>query len=207
MWQHRSHLLAPLTELTKIKHKKDFVWNSTHEQAFQNIKLALKRDVMLSYPDFTIPFYIYTDASDYQLGSVIQQNNKPIAYYSRKLSKAQLNYTTTEKELLSIYETLREYRNILLGMELHVYTDHKKLLFENKDSGRVQRWRVLLEEFGPTLHFVAGNYYDAADALSRLPILPTKIVEGRGGACTKIDKKSKDTMAVWNHSTYAIQTR
>ena len=51
---------------------------------------------MLSHPDFNKPFEIHTDASKYQLGAVIAQDNKPIAFYSRKLNKAQLNYTTTE---------------------------------------------------------------------------------------------------------------
>ena len=55
------------------------------------------------------------DASDYQLGAVILQNNKPIAFYNRRLTSAQEKYTITERELLAILETLKEYRNILLG--------------------------------------------------------------------------------------------
>ena len=81
----------------------------------------------LAHPDFSKPFVIYTDASDYQLGSVITQEGKPLAFYNRKLNKAQKNYTVTEKELLSIVETLKEFRGIWLGHKIKIYTDHKNL--------------------------------------------------------------------------------
>ena len=70
---------------------------------------------MLAFPDFSKPFVINTDASHTQLGAVISQDDRPIAFYSRKLNDAQTRYTTTERELLSIVETLKEFRNILLG--------------------------------------------------------------------------------------------
>ena len=85
------------------------------------------REVFLAYPDFNAPFEINTDASKLQIGAVISQKGKPIAFYSRKMNSAQQNYTTTEKELLSIVETLKEFRNILLGHQITVYTDHKNL--------------------------------------------------------------------------------
>ena len=96
---------------------------------------------------------IRTDSNDRQLGAVISQNGKPLAFYSRKLSGAQRNYTTTEQELLSIIETLKEFRNILLGQRIKVFTDHKNLVHESelKTSQRVMRWRLLLEEYGPEI--------------------------------------------------------
>ena len=62
----------------------------------------MAREVILAFPDFNKPFHIYTDASDTQLGAVITQEGKPIAFYSKKLNPAQTRYTTMEKELLSI---------------------------------------------------------------------------------------------------------
>ena len=84
----------------------------------------------LVYPDFNKTFEIHADASDYQLGAVISQENKPIGFFSRKLTKPQRNFTVTEKELLAIVETLKEFQNVLLGHETTVPTDHKKLTCE-----------------------------------------------------------------------------
>ena len=98
----------------------------------------------MAYPDFEQPFVIHTDASHTQLGAVISQHNKPIAFYSRKLNPAQTRYTTTERELLSIVETLKEFRNILLGQKIVVHTDHKNLTCKNFNTERVMRWRLIL---------------------------------------------------------------
>ena len=68
---------------------------------------------------------LHTDASAIQLGGVITQNDKPLAFFSRKLLESQQSYTTTERELLSIVELIKEYRNMLLGQKIIVYTDHK----------------------------------------------------------------------------------
>ena len=110
-----------------------------------------------------------------QLGSVISQEGKPIAFYSRKLNPAQTRYTTTERELLSIVETLKEFRNILFGQQLVVHTDHKNLTCKNFNTERVMRWRLILEEFGPELRYVKGEDNVVADALSRLEMTPNEI--------------------------------
>ena len=76
-------------------------------------------------------------------GMYVFLHNKPIAFYSRKLNDAQTRYTTTERELLSIVETLKEFRNILLGYPIVVYTDHKNLTCANFNTERVMRWRLM----------------------------------------------------------------
>ena len=89
------------------------------------MKQLIAKETLLAYPDFDKKFTIlHTDASDFQLGTVIMQEGKLLAFYSWKLTTAQRNYTTTEKELLSIVGTLKEFRNILLGYEIEVFTDH-----------------------------------------------------------------------------------
>ena len=170
MWKQRSHILAPLTDLVGLG-KKKIKWESKHQDSFDRIKKVLAKETILNYPKFDRPFDIHTDASDRQLGAVISQDGKPLAFYSRKLSSAQRNYTTTEQELLSIVETLKEFRNILLGQIIKVHTDHKNLVHESelKTSQRVMRWRLLLEEFGPEIVYIKGPKNVVADALSRLP--------------------------------------
>ena len=84
----------------------------------------IARDVVLVYPDFSEVFEIYTDASSRQLGAVITQKERPIAFFSWKLYAAQQKYSVTELELLSIIEMLKEFRGMLWGQRIKVYTDH-----------------------------------------------------------------------------------
>ena len=96
---------------------------------------------------------------------------RSLAFYSRKLSGAQRNYTTTEQELLSIMENLKEFGNILLGQRIKVFKDHKNLVHgsELKTFQSIMRWRLLLEEYGPEIEYTKGPKNVVADALSRLP--------------------------------------
>ena len=124
------------------------------------------REVLLAYPDFNAPFEIHTDASKLNIGTVISQKGKPIAFYSRKMNSAQQNFTTTEKELLSLVATLKGFRNILLGHQITVYTDHKNLAYKSFNTERVMRWRLILEEFGPELKYIKGENNVVADPRS-----------------------------------------
>jgi hypothetical protein len=135
MWPKRSDILAPLSSMTSSK--VPWKWTEVHQKAFDKIKQLIARETLLTYPDFNKPFEIHTDASQLQLGACISQEGKPVAFYSRKLNPAQTRYTTTEKELLSIVETLKELRTILLGQQIIVHTDHQNLTFKQFNSDRV----------------------------------------------------------------------
>ena len=100
MWPRRSHTLAPLTKLTSIKTR--FKWTQVEQDAFDEIKRIVARDNLLTYPDFNETFKIHTNASAIQLGAVISNKGKPIAFYSGKLTDAQQGYTVMERELLII---------------------------------------------------------------------------------------------------------
>ena len=178
MWPRRSHILAPLTDLLGTK---TFQWGAAQDESFKKMKAIIARDTLLAYPDHNKTFHIETDASDYQLGGRIFQcvkdpvsgksKEQDIAFYTRKLNSAQKNYTTIEKELLSIVEVLKEFRATLLGARIEIYTDHKNLTYKMSQytTQRVLRWRLCLEEYGATFHYKTGESNYIADALSRVP--------------------------------------
>ena len=109
-------MLAPLTILTSIKSK--FKWTQVEQDSFDEIKQVVDHDTLLTYPDFNETFKIHTDASVFQLGAVISQKVKHLASCSREVTDVQQWYTVTERELLSIVKTLKEYRYIFNWSEV-----------------------------------------------------------------------------------------
>ena len=105
---------------------------------------------------------------NYQLGACLMQDNLPVAYYSKKLNSAQMNYPTINKELLCVIATLREFWSMLLGAEIHIHTDHKNILNIGDSSERRLCWISYVDEYGPTLHFIEGPQNFIADTFSRL---------------------------------------
>jgi hypothetical protein len=139
LWAKRSKLLAPLTDLvgecgqTKVTRAKGtkkvpWYWDKVHQKAFDAVKATIARDVVFAYPDYSKTFEVYTDALSTQLGSVITQSNRPLAFFSRKLLETQQKYSITEIELLARVETLKEFKGLLWGQKLVVYTDHQNLM-------------------------------------------------------------------------------
>lgn len=175
MYRKRSHILAPLT---KMSGKKGLIpWDDQCQKAFDEIKALLAKEAFLAYPDHNLPFEIYVDASDVQLGAAIFQKGRPVAFYSRKLNAAQRNYTVGEKELLSIVETLKEFHTMLYGcQDITVFTDHKNNTFTTLRTQRVLRWRLFLEDYGVKLQYIKGDHNRLADALSRLPMKEPDVV-------------------------------
>jgi hypothetical protein len=138
-WAKRSEMLAPLTDLVgecsgikttkkNTTKKKPWPWDLIYQQVFDNVKAAIAKEVVLAYPDFSKPFEIYTDASSTQLGAIIAQYNRPIAFFSRKLFETQQKYSVTEIELLAKVKTLKKLKGILWGQSIKVFTDHKNLI-------------------------------------------------------------------------------
>ncbi len=89
--------------------------------AFDNVKATIAKEVVLAYPDSTKPFDVYTDASMMQLGAVITQGTRPIAFSGMKLSLTQTKYSVTKIEFLAIEETLKEFGGMLWGQTIKVY--------------------------------------------------------------------------------------
>ncbi len=156
-------------------------WTDKMQQAFDKMHLLMAANVLAAYLDHNKRFNIYTDASDFQLGACIIQERRPVAYFLQKLTKSQQNYTTMEKEMLSIVATLKELWSMLLGKDIHVFMDHKNLTFNTLKTQRVLHWRTKIEECIPILHYIEGPCNFLADNFSRLHrlVTPAQIAEGK----------------------------
>lgn len=170
-----SHITKPLTSLLK----KDVTFNWSHEQehSFNTLKQKLMSAPLLQYPDFSKPFIVTTDASNYAVGAILSQGevgkDKPIAFASRTMNKQEGNYSTTEKELLAILFGVNTFRPYLYGYKFKIVTDHRPLtwLFNAKDpGGRLLRWRLKLEEYNYEIVYKPGRINCNVDALSRYPV-------------------------------------
>ncbi|MBE2321327.1 hypothetical protein DVA67_035760, partial [Solirubrobacter sp. CPCC 204708] len=151
-----------------------FEWNADCEEAFKKLKESLISPPIMQSPDWNLPFELMCDASDYAIGAVLGQrkDGKPhvIYYASRTLNDAQMNYTTTEKELLAVVFALDKFRSYVIGTPIVVFTDHSalKYLFSKQDAkARLIRWILLLQEFNLIIKDKKGVENVVADHLSR----------------------------------------
>lgn len=174
---HCAELLLPLHELCSGKSNKTLDWkDETDRKAFNDAKKALADAALLSYPSNFAPLAITADASDTAVGAVLEEftNNSwhPMAFFSKKLKKAERRYSTFDRELLAIYLAIKHFRHLVEGRSFHVYTDHKPLtgsiFSSNKDtSPRQTRHLCFISEFTTDIRFLPGKQNLAADALSR----------------------------------------
>ncbi|CAN6579368.1 unnamed protein product [Malus baccata var. baccata] len=168
-----SKISTPLCRL--LQKDVTFDFNEECEKAFKHLKEMLTSTPIIRPPDWSIPFELMCDASDYALGAVLGQrkDKQPhvIYYASRTLNDAQLNYSTTEKELLAVVFALDKFRSYLLGTKVIIYTDHaalKYLLTKKEAKPRLIRWMLLLQEFDIEIRDKKGSENVVADHLSRL---------------------------------------
>lgn len=125
---------------------------------------------MLSYPAFSQEFEVYTDASAHQLGGVIMQKGRTLAFWCRKCTEAQKHHTMNKEELMSILEMLCESRSILWGRRSKIFTDHKNLVQQTFNNPQNASMELEIEEFGPEIVYIRRHENVVADALSRFPL-------------------------------------
>jgi hypothetical protein len=166
-------IAAPLTSL--LQKGNLYVWNDDCQTAFETLKSKLINPPILIYPDFNETFILQTDASNVGIGAVLAQKKDGtegvIAYASRVLTKAERNYSTTERECLAIIWGIDQFKPYLYGNRFIVETDHKALqwLMDQKEpQGRLARWTMSLQQYNFEIQYKKGKANGNADTLSRL---------------------------------------
>ncbi|KAL4302930.1 hypothetical protein GQ457_10G012940 [Hibiscus cannabinus] len=147
-----SKITKPLCSL--LEQGRPFEFNEDCTKAFNLLKQKLVTAPIVEPPDWKLPFELMCDASDYAVGAVLGQRKgkifRPIYYASKTLNDAQVNYTTTKKEMLAVIFAFDKFRSYLIGTKVIVHTDHSaiKYLLSKKDAKpRLIRWILLLQEF------------------------------------------------------------
>ncbi|RDX82890.1 Retrovirus-related Pol polyprotein from transposon 17.6, partial [Mucuna pruriens] len=173
MWENFSKIALPLSKL--LQNDIDFVFNQPCEDDFQELKKRLMLAPIFQVPNWEYLFELMCDTSNSTLEAVLGQRvgKQPhvIAYTSRTMNLAQVNYTTTKKELLAIVFALDKFRSYLLDSKIIVFFDHATLKFLLKKSDTKLRliwWMLLLQEFNVEIRDKKSAENAVADYLSRL---------------------------------------
>ena len=176
-----STIIHPLNQL--LCHQTKWQWSQECEKSFQKLKDQLSSDQVLVYYDSTLPIRLACDASQYGVGAVISHlmpdgTERPIAYGSRTLTKAEKNYAQIDKEAAAIIFGIKKFHPYIYGRKFTLITDHKPLttIFSPKSSlpalaaARLQRWAIILSAYQYEVEFRATDKHANADCLSRLPL-------------------------------------
>ena len=171
--QGYSKMVAPMTNL--LRETTAWEWTPECQDAFDAVKHALTHAPVLALPDFSKPMEVVTDASGSAkrgaLGAVLLQDGRVIAYESRTMNDAELNYTTTEQECLAAVHALKVWRCYLEGVHFKLVTDHcpnTHLATQPMLNRRQARWSEFLQQYNFEWVYRPGRA-NVADPLSRIP--------------------------------------
>ncbi|KAG1940175.1 thy-1 membrane glycoprotein [Pimephales promelas] len=175
-----SKLAAPLNHL--VGKNVPFVWTDECDKSFNLLKSVLSSDPVVVLPDFSVPFKIYTDASNLAVGAVLAQDRDGlehvVAYASRALNSTQRRWSTFDRELWAIVWAVREFKHYIGLASFTIITDHRPLLalrrmsIDDDPTGRRGRWILELDPLNWVIVHKDGKQHKNADALSRRPEPP-----------------------------------
>ncbi|SPC65346.1 uncharacterized protein UHOD_11060 [Ustilago sp. UG-2017b] len=173
-----SRTAYPLTQLLrKEAQSAPFAWNNEAQHAFEQLRSAFGTDTILHHFDPTRPIIVETDASDFAVAAVLSQSfdqgtRHPIAFFSKKLDLAQLNYPIFDKEMFAIVAAFKHWRQYLEGakFQVQVLTDHRSLEYfttTKQLNHRQARWSELLADFDFVIQYRPGAQAGLPDTLTR----------------------------------------
>lgn len=163
--------------LALIRKEAKWEWTEKMKEQFQLVKDIFCEEMIIHHPDPKKRYYLQCDASNFAVGAVLYQYSEKdeelvVGFASRTMKSAELNYFTTEKELLAIVFALEKFRSYIIGAKLTIKTDHKALthLFSCKlVSSRLARWALFIQTYYFDLEYIKGKDNIVADVLSRYP--------------------------------------
>ena len=170
-----STIVEPLTRLTRKNIT--FVWNDEQEKAFTKIKDLLAQKPSLIFPNYDLPFHIFTDASTVGQGGALMQMNQDtktfsaISYCSRTLSISERKWPPVQIELGAIIFALRSFKPFIYNTDVELHTDHKPLAYLLKKAEahpNLSRWLIELQNYQIKIVHIKGKQNSLADALSRI---------------------------------------
>lgn len=175
MFSHYSNFIKNFSEKVRpISSTKVFPLSSDAVTAFKQLKEDIAQASKFPIQD-GIPFTVETDASDYAIGATLSQAGRPVAFYSKTLTKSEQNHSSVEKEAQAIVESLKKWRHFLVGRPFQLITDQKSVafMFNNRRSGKIknekiQRWRLELSCYMFDISYRPGKENGIADTMSRL---------------------------------------
>ena len=177
-------MISPLHALGAEAPKQTSVldWESSHVQAFNDAKSKLAAATMLVHPDPAASIALTTDTSDTAVGEVLSQgpDKQQLAFFSKKLSTAELKYSAFDRELLALYLTIKHFRDSHEGRCFAIFIDNKPLCgaitSEVEKSPRQTRHLSFIAEYSTDIRHVSGSSNVVADALSR-PAIPLDVCD------------------------------
>ncbi|BHF71607.1 hypothetical protein SprV_0401466700 [Sparganum proliferum] len=178
--------ILPLTSLLSGS-KRTFELTPAALTSFEQIKALLADATLLTHFHADAPISLMVDVSNVAVGAVLQQSlpdyTVPLAFFSKKLSKAETRYSTFGRELLAAYLAVRHFRHLLEGREFTIFTDHKPLTFaihsrSDKLSPREIRHLDYISQFTSDIRHIDGSRNEVADALSRPSIAHLQLSPG-----------------------------
>lgn len=172
-------LAAPLNGMLRgtPKPADKLLWNSETEAAFTKVKTAIAEAALLAHPVPQAPLALMVDASANAVGAALQQKVgnhwQPLAFFSKKLSPSQKNWSTYDRELYAAYAAIKKFRHMLEGRHFTLVTDHKPLTYAfqqhpDKASPRQLRQLDYIGQFTTNIVHIEGDLNVPADALSRI---------------------------------------
>ena len=199
-----ARLIHPLSQL--LRKDIEWEWLPEHQSAFDAVKKSLSEAPVLMLPDYSKPFHVVCDASQFAIGCALMQfdgdnRERVISYQSRQLRPAEKNYPVHDKELLAMRYALVKFRVYLLGeSKFIVYTDHASLrtaIHSPHLSQRMARWLSFFAEYNFVVHYKPGKLNILADALSRRPDYDSKSPpdEIDGSPCPACDENECNLVA------------